>query len=54
MPLTDDIYSATVRARTCMEADAWATVVMVLGETLSAPLISARGMSAMTILPQAV
>jgi len=51
-PVTDDIYSATVRAPTCMEADAWATVVMVLGEAQAAPLLAARGLSAMTLGPE--
>jgi len=51
-PVTDDIYSATVRAPTCMEADAWATVVMVLGEARAAPLLARRGLSAMTIEPE--
>lgn len=50
-PVTDDVYSATVRAPTCMEADAWATVVMVLGEAKAAPLLATRGLSAMTIEP---
>lgn len=53
-PVTDDIYSATVRGSTCMEADAWATVVMVLGEARAAPLLAARGLSAMTIEPDPV
>ena len=52
MPVTDDIYSATVRGPTCMEADAWATVVMVLGEAKAAALLAARGLRAMTISPQ--
>jgi thiamine biosynthesis lipoprotein len=52
-PVTDDIYSATVRGATCMEADAWATVVMVLGEAKAAPLLAARGLNAMTIEPAA-
>lgn len=51
-PVTDDVYSATVRAPTCMEADAWATVVMVLGEAGAAPLLAARGLGAMTIAPE--
>jgi len=51
-PIADDIYSATVRARTCMEADAWATVVMVLGQSKAGPLLAARGISAMTIQPE--
>ncbi|RYZ61599.1 MAG: FAD:protein FMN transferase, partial [Proteobacteria bacterium] len=52
-PITDDIYSATVRAPTCMEADAWATVVMVLGEARASPLLAARNLSAMTLSPDA-
>jgi thiamine biosynthesis lipoprotein len=51
-PVTDDIYSATVRAPTCMVADAWATVVMVLGETEAAPLLAPRGLTALTIRPE--
>lgn len=50
-PITDDIYSATVRAPTCTEADAWATVVMVLGEAQAAPLLAARNLSAITLSP---
>jgi len=50
-PLADDIYSATVRAPTCMEADAWATVVMVLGEAQAEPLLRVRGLSAMVSGP---
>lgn len=52
-PVGDDVYSATVRAPTCMQADAWATVVMVLGEANARPLLAARGLSALTIGPEA-
>jgi len=52
-PITDDIYSATVRAATCMEADAWATVVMVLGEAQASPLLAARHLSAFVLSPHA-
>jgi thiamine biosynthesis lipoprotein len=51
-PITDDIYSATVCARTCMEADAWATVVMVLGEALVSPMLASRSLNVMTIGPE--
>lgn len=50
-PASDDVYSATVRAPTCMEADAWATVVMILGEHLAGPLLARRGLDAMTMHP---
>ena len=49
LPVSDDTHSATVRAPTCMEADAWATAVMVLGAEAAAPLLASRGYSAMTI-----
>lgn len=51
-PVADDILSATVRAPTCMQADAWATVIMVLGETQAEPLLAARRLSAMTLQRQ--
>jgi len=49
-PASDDVLSATVRAPTCMLADAWASVVMVLGETAARPLLVARGLTAMTVV----
>jgi FAD:protein FMN transferase len=53
LPVDDAVFSATVRAATCMEADAWATVVLVLGEERAAPLLCARDLQAMVICPEA-
>lgn len=47
-PVPDHVNSVTVRAPTCMLADAWASAVMVMGEEAD-PLLAARGLSAMTI-----
>jgi thiamine biosynthesis lipoprotein len=47
MPLNHPPASATVIARDCMSADAWATVMMVLGETRGLALAKERGLSAL-------
>lgn len=43
LPLGDGPASVTVRAKTCAEADAWATAFMVLGEAASTQLAQAQG-----------
>lgn len=43
-PLRNVIASATVLAPTCIEADAWATALMVLGPAAAAPMLVARGL----------
>lgn len=43
LPLDNGIQAVTVRAPSCMEADAWATAVMVLGQSGIA-LAQARGL----------
>jgi len=48
-PVPDLVNSVTVRAPTCMLADAWASAVMVMGESEADPLLAERGLSAMTI-----
>ncbi|MEQ1768897.1 MAG: FAD:protein FMN transferase [Devosia sp.] len=45
-PLANGIHAVTVRAATCMQADAWATAVMVLGEG-ALPLVRRLGMEAL-------
>ncbi len=45
-PLDNAIQAVTVRASTCMEADGWATALMVLGES-GLPLARAHGMEAL-------
>lgn len=42
-PLGNSIASATVLAPTCMLADAWATVLMVMGEERAASLLRSAG-----------
>ena len=46
-PLQDAPASVTVVARTCMEADAWATALMVLGAKRGTALAEKRGLSAL-------
>jgi thiamine biosynthesis lipoprotein len=45
MPLTQSPASVTVIASDCMSADAWATAMMVLGETRGLPLAEKLGLS---------
>lgn len=45
MPLNQPPASATVIARDCMSADAWATAMMVLGETQGLSMAEKRGLS---------
>ncbi len=49
-PLRNQVASVTVLADTCMEADAWATALMVMGETAGVRVAEARGLSALYIL----
>lgn len=49
-PLIAAPASVTVVARTCAEADAWATALMVLGPEAGAALADARGLDALFLL----
>jgi thiamine biosynthesis lipoprotein len=50
VPLENSLASVSVLAATCMEADAWATVLMVLGETAGQQMAKARGIDAVLVL----
>ncbi|WP_306045113.1 FAD:protein FMN transferase [Nioella sp. MMSF_3534] len=49
-PLTETPSSVTVVARSCAEADAWATALMVLGPLRGAELAGTRGLDALFLL----
>ncbi|WP_248795888.1 FAD:protein FMN transferase [Pseudomonas sp. MWU13-2105] len=49
-PLSNPLASVTVVAPTCLLADAWATALMVLGETQGPRLAQERGMQALFVL----
>ncbi len=49
-PLRNRIASVTVLADTCMDADAWATALMVMGEKAGPDFARARGMDALFVL----
>jgi thiamine biosynthesis lipoprotein len=49
-PLIASPASVTVVARTCAEADAWATALMVLGPDKGATLARQRGLDALFLL----
>ena len=49
-PLNNHVASVTVLADTCMEADAWATALMVMGEAAGIAFADARGLNALYIL----
>lgn len=49
-PLLDPPASVTVVARTCAEADAWASALMVLGEAGGKALAGRRGLDALFLL----
>jgi thiamine biosynthesis lipoprotein len=49
-PLIDAPASVTVIARTCAEADAWATALMVLGPDAGARLARERGLDALFLM----
>ncbi|WP_237152941.1 FAD:protein FMN transferase [Oryzibacter oryziterrae] len=49
--LEGGLASATVLARSCMDADAWATVLMVLGEAEGLALAERLGMKAILVSP---
>ena len=49
-PLKNRVASVTVLADTCMEADAWATALMVMGAAAGAAFADARGLNALYIL----
>lgn len=46
-PLRHGMASVTVRAETCMAADAWATALLVLGPEAGLPLAAAQGIEAL-------
>ncbi|MCB1474808.1 MAG: FAD:protein FMN transferase [Rhodobiaceae bacterium] len=48
-PVENDVASVTVVAETCMEADAWATALMVLGAETGGDLARMRGLNALFI-----
>lgn len=49
-PLKSRVASVSVLADTCMEADAWATALLVMGEAAGVALANARGLDALYIL----
>lgn len=49
-PLDNDIASVTVLAATCMEADAWATALMVIGVEAGLTATRKRGLDAIFVL----
>lgn len=49
-PLIASPASVTVVARTCAQADAWATALMVLGPERGAALANKRGIDALFLL----
>ncbi|WPN56356.1 FAD:protein FMN transferase [Pseudomonas sp. P9_31] len=49
-PLCNPLAAVTVVASSCMLADAWATALMVLGETAGPRLAQERGMDALFVL----
>ena len=50
VPLTNAVASATVLAPSCMAADAWATVLMVLGPVRGGPLIQSEGFDWISVM----
>jgi thiamine biosynthesis lipoprotein len=48
-PLTDSPASVTVLTASCMEADAWATALMVSGQQKGMTLAEKNGLSALFI-----
>ena len=46
-PLDNGVAAVTVRAGTCLEADAWATALMVLGPQVGEPLARRAGVEAL-------
>ncbi|MGE0585429.1 MAG: FAD:protein FMN transferase [Flavobacteriaceae bacterium] len=48
-PVDNDLASVTVVTETCMEADAWATALMVLGPELGPDVARMRGLNALFI-----
>lgn len=49
-PLHNRVASVTVLASNCMEADAWATALMVMGEEAGPEFARARGLDALFII----
>jgi thiamine biosynthesis lipoprotein len=46
-PVENEVHAVTVRALTCMAADAWATALLVLGPERGLPLAAAQGLEAL-------
>lgn len=51
-PVQGALASVTVMAETCMEADAWATVLLILGEVAGPALARAQGIEAIFLVPR--
>jgi thiamine biosynthesis lipoprotein len=49
-PLRNSLAAVTVLAASCMEADAWATALMVMGEQAGPEFARARGLDALFVL----
>lgn len=49
-PLENNLSSVTVLAATCMEADAWATVLLIVGEKAGPKAVTALGIEAIFVL----
>lgn len=49
-PVSNRLAAVTVLAPTCMQADAWATALLVLGEDAGVALACERGMDALFML----
>lgn len=54
MPVGSHIASVTVLAETCMDADAWATALLVMGPESGLRLARIRGMEAIFVSPDGV
>src|SRR3989338_4657713 len=52
-PVQGALASVSVLADTCMQADAWATVLLILGEVAGPALARARGIEAIFLVPRA-
>jgi FAD:protein FMN transferase len=53
-PLKNNLASASVLASTCIEADAWATVLMLLGEKAAQQAARKQGIDAILVLQDGV
>lgn len=52
-PVQGALASVSVMAPSCMQADAWATVLLVLGEVAGPALARAKGIEAIFLIPRA-